>query len=81
MRDFVLTIYAAEEMENDRLSIFDVENCILTGEITEKLKDRNTGEWKYVVKGKCYSSGREFLVVVGKISITDKLVIITVFRD
>ena len=31
MRDFVLTIHAAEEMENDRLSIFDVENCILTG--------------------------------------------------
>lgn len=67
MREFVLTVHAAEEMENDQLTIFDVENCILTGGIIEKQKDKNTGELKYVVKGKCYSSKRDFLVVVGRL--------------
>lgn len=30
-----MTIHGEEEMENDTLSILDVENAILTGEITE----------------------------------------------
>jgi len=80
-REYVLTIHADEEMENDGLSIFDIENCILTGEVTERQKDKNSGDWKYVVKGKCYGSRREFMVVVSKLSITDKLIILTVFLD
>lgn len=31
--DYVMTIHGEEEMENDGLSILDVENAVLTGEI------------------------------------------------
>ena len=44
--EYVLTIHAEEEMENDNLSILDVENGILTGEIVERQKDSETDEWK-----------------------------------
>ncbi len=33
-------------MSNDELTIFDVERGILTGEIVERQKDVQTGEWK-----------------------------------
>ncbi len=34
--EYVMTIHAEEEMENDNLSILDVENGVLTGEIVER---------------------------------------------
>lgn len=40
--EYVLTIHAEEEMENDGFSIFDVENGILNGEIVEKQKDEKS---------------------------------------
>ena len=51
LNQYVLTVHADEEMDADEFSVFDVENCILVGEITERQKDVNTGEWKYLVKG------------------------------
>ncbi len=60
------------------LTIFDVERAILTGEIVERQKDVQTGEWKYLVKGKTVAA--DDIMVVGKISLTGKLVIITVYR-
>lgn len=80
-RNYVLTLHAEEEMENDHLTVFDVENCILTGEIIERQKDKNTGEWKYVVRGKCYGFNKNLMIVVSKISVTEKLVVLTVFLD
>ncbi len=77
--EYVMTIHAEEEMENDALSIFDVENGILTGEIVERQKDRETGEWKYLIAGKTLDDAR--IVVVAKLSLTDKLVIITVYFE
>ncbi|MGA9351162.1 MAG: ATP-binding cassette domain-containing protein [Anaerolineae bacterium] len=56
---------------------FDVEHVILTGEITERQKDRDTGEWKYLVEGETVVG--DLAVVVAKLSITDKLVMITVY--
>ncbi len=76
-RQYVMTLHADEEMENDRLTIFDVERGIMTGRIVERQKDRETGEWKYVVEGKTVAGGD--VVVVGKLGATGKLVIITVF--
>lgn len=49
-----MTIHAEEEMDEDSLSIFDVERAILTGDIIERQKDRETGEWKYLVRGSNY---------------------------
>ena len=74
---YVMTIHAEEEMDDDGLSVYDVESCILTGKIIERQKDRVTNEWKYLVKGQ--SIGDSQLVVVTKFSPTGKLVIITVY--
>ena len=42
-RRYVMTLHAEEEMDHDDLSIFDVERAVLTGEIIERQKDRETG--------------------------------------
>ncbi|MEZ4836872.1 MAG: DUF4258 domain-containing protein [Caldilineaceae bacterium] len=74
-----MTLHAEEEMNDDGLSIFDVERAILTGEVTERQADHATDEWKYLVFGQ--SIHGEVVSVVAKISVTGKLVIITVFRE
>lgn len=51
-RQYVMTLHAEEEMNDDELTIFDVERAILTGEIVERQKDQATAEWKYLVSGK-----------------------------
>jgi hypothetical protein len=76
---YVMTIHAEEEMSSDDLSIFDVEQAILTGRIIERQKDTESGEWKYVVKGKSVEGGE--VVVVSKLSSTGKLIIITVYVE
>ena len=79
VRQYVMTLHAEEEMDNDELTIFDVEHGILTGAIVERQKDRDTGEWKYLVQGRTLES--EPFTVVTKLSPTAKLVILTVYRE
>lgn len=50
-RQYVMTLHAEEEMDDDNLTIFDVERTILTGELTERQEDYVTGEWKYLIAG------------------------------
>ncbi len=76
-RKYILTIHGEEEMDNDSMSIYDVERCILTGRILERQKDKVTAEWKYRINGKSLSGGE--VEVVAKLSPTGKLVIITVY--
>lgn len=76
-RQYVMTLHAEEEMDNEGLAIYDVERGILTGKIIERLKDRVTDEWKYLVDGQTIVGDR--VVVVTKLSMTGKLVIITVY--
>lgn len=76
-RQYVMTLHAEEEMDDDNLSIFDVERGILTGKIIERQKDRITAEWKYLIKGETVAG--DPVVVVARLSITGKLVIITVY--
>ncbi|MFZ2960381.1 MAG: DUF4258 domain-containing protein [Candidatus Ozemobacteraceae bacterium] len=78
LREYVMTLHALEEMEDDGFSVFDVERAILTGSIVEKQKDLVTGENKYLVRGQRIKG--KFMITVGKIGATDKLVIITVYR-
>lgn len=77
--EYAVTIHAEEEMINDNISVFDVENGILTGEIVERQKDIETSEWKYLVGGKTVD-GKD-IIVVAKLSIYDKMVIITVYLE
>jgi len=74
---YAVSTHAADELEDDNLSILDLENVILTGEITERQRDRRTRETKYVIQG----STLEGIAaeVIAKVSHTGKLVIITVY--
>ena len=74
-----MTLHAEEEIDNDELSIFDVERAILTGEIVERQKDKEKREWKYLVRGKTID-GRE-VIIVTKLGPTGKMIIITVFLE
>ena len=74
-----MTIHAEEEMEDDDISILDVEHVILTGEIIERQQDQETGEWKYLIAGQTLAD--DPLIVVAKLALTGTLVIITVYRD
>ncbi len=76
-RQYIMTLHAEEEMDDDELTIFDVERAILTGEIVERQKEHKIGEWKYLIKG--YTLTHNKIIVVSKLSITGKLIIITVF--
>ena len=75
--EYIMSIHGEEEMNNDSLSIYDVEHCILTGKIVERQRDKVTSEWKYRVNGKSLSGGE--VEIVAKLSPTGKLVIITVY--
>lgn len=75
--EYVVTVHAVEELDADGFDLLDLETCILTGEIAERLKDRTTGEWKYVVHG-ASARGRDLAAVV-KLASTNKVVVVTVF--
>lgn len=76
-REYVITFHARKEMNDDELTIYDVERGILTGEILERQQDRITAEWKYRVRGETVKG--DGIEIIAKISPTNKLVIITVY--
>ena len=76
-RQYVMTLHAEEEMNDDGFTIYDVERGILTGEILERQKDGVTAEWKYRIKGQAIAGSE--VEVIAKLSPTGKLVIITVY--
>ncbi len=76
---YVVTLHGEEEMDEDELSIFDVERAILTGVIIERQKDSEKEEWKYIIRGQTIDEST--IAIVAKLSLTNKMVIITVYRD
>ena len=76
-KQYVMSYHARKEMLEDDLSLDDVELSILTGEITERQRDRVTAEWKYRLQGVA-ADGRS-VEVVAKLAPTGKLVVITVY--
>ncbi len=73
-----LTLHGLDEMEHDRLSVLDLESCVLTGSIGARQRDRLTGEWKYVIQGRA-AHGREIAVVVKWLP-GDKMAMLTAYR-
>jgi len=43
-KQYIMTLHAEEEMNNDDFTIYDVESAILTGKIVERQRDRETAE-------------------------------------
>jgi Domain of unknown function (DUF4258) len=74
---YVVSTHAADELEDDNLSILDLESVVLTGEIVEHQRDRKTRETKYVIQGS--TLGGIAAEVVAKVGHTGKLFIITVY--
>ena len=76
--NYVISIHAAEELDDDDLTILDRENIILTGEIVERQRDRKSRETKSVVRGLTLEDVQaETIVTIGP---TEKLVIVTIYR-
>ena len=75
---YVVTLHTSEELEDDNLSILDLENIVLTGQIIERQRDRNTQEVKCVVAGVTLDGIAAEVVV--KIGPTGRLIVITVYR-
>ena len=74
---YVVSTHAADELEDDNLSILDLENIVLTGQIVERQRDRTTREVKYVIQGSTLqgSAGE----VVAKVSQAGRLFVLTVY--
>jgi hypothetical protein len=73
----VMTEHAVDEMIADNLYEFDLEHCILTGDITETQWDEDFQEWKYVIEGE--STDGEALAVVARFGVHNSVVVITTF--
>ena len=73
--NYVVSNHAAEELEDDNLSILDLENIILTGPITARQRDAQTRESKVVVSGITLDGSLAQAIV--KIGFTGKLIVIT----
>jgi hypothetical protein len=76
--DYVLTYHGLDEMEQDLLSVLDLESCILTGAIVDRQRDWQTGEWKYVIRGRSMFEA-EMAVVVKSVP-GGRMAFLTVFR-
>jgi ABC-type multidrug transport system ATPase subunit len=75
--NYVVSTHATEELEDDNLTILDLENIILTGQITERQRDSKTREHKYVITGITLDGSQA--QTVAKIGFTGKLIVITVY--
>jgi hypothetical protein len=75
--NYVVSLHAAEELEDDNLTILDLENILLTGRIVERQKDRGTRETKTVIRGRILD-GREGEAVV-KINLSGVLYVVTIY--
>lgn len=67
---YVMTIHALDAMEDDELTVFDVERCFLTGRIVERQRDRARREWKYLVEGWLTDGSRA--AVIAKVTRTHR---------
>jgi hypothetical protein len=77
--NYAVSIHAAEELEDDNLTVLDFENIILTGAIVERQRDRQTREVKYIVRGTTLSGVPAETVV--KIAPDGNLFALTVYCD
>jgi hypothetical protein len=77
-RQYLVTLHATEEMDDDDLSIVDVETCIQANQIVARYRDHVTVGYRYLVEGQTIAG--DPIVVVGKLSAGGTLVIVTVYR-
>ena len=79
-RKYVLILHDEEEMDDDSLTILDIESGILNSVISviaERERDLDTGEWKSLIRGRTVVGAD--VGVIAKIGPADSLAIITVY--
>ena len=77
-KNYDMTHHAIEEMAEDELGIFDVENAVLSGNIIKREKDDPLGT-KYIIKG--VGTDKFTLIgIVGRFKETGVFLIITVYK-
>lgn len=76
--NYVVSLHAAEELDDDDLTILDLETIILSGQITERQRDRKARDVKLVVRGHTVD-GRTAEAIV-KLSQIGTVFVITVYR-
>ena len=74
---YVVSTHAADELEDDNLSILDLENVVLTGQVTDRQRDRVTRETKYVIHGSTLDG--HAAEVIAKVGLTGRLFVITIY--
>jgi hypothetical protein len=75
--NYFVSTHAAEELEDENPTIVDLEHIILTGQIVERQRDRQTREVKSIIRGRTLDGlEAESVVRVGPIG---ALFIITVY--
>jgi Domain of unknown function (DUF4258) len=72
-----MTVHAIEEMAEDDLDIFDVEQAVLNGRVVRRQK-RDPRGTKYLIEGRAVD-GERVVGVVGRFQGTDRFLIITVY--
>jgi hypothetical protein len=73
-----LTIHANRELKDDDLTVGDVINCLMTGEIVEQQFDDDWQEEKYVIYGDARNNDE--MAVTAKLGYNKTTIVITVFR-
>ena len=71
------TPHVRKAMHDDDMHVVDLEQCVLTGAITEQQWDRTYDEFKYVIEGES-TDGEEIAVVV-RLDQKGQLVFITTY--
>jgi Domain of unknown function (DUF4258) len=75
--NYLVSTHAAEELEDDDLTILDFENVVLTGQVVERQRDEKSGEIKYLIEGLTIEGAKAATVV--KVGLTSKLIVITAY--
>jgi hypothetical protein len=77
--EYVVPFHAADELDDDDISIFDVENIILTGQIIQRQRDPKTRGRKYVIRGGTLAG--ETAACVVKLGPTGEVILITAWVE
>ena len=76
--NYNMTRHAMEEIAEDELGIYDIENAILNGDILRREKDDPRGT-KYIIEGRGLDKA-VLIGVVGRFKETGVFLIITVYK-
>ena len=77
--NYVISTHAAEDLEDENLSILDLENIILTGRIKERQRDTKTRGIKCVIAGITLDGAAAEAIV--KIGVTGRLIVVTAYLN